>query len=104
MMDQQAQYAKERRSYLVGFLLALGLSVVSFALVAAKLLPADYLLTGVFVLGFVQLLVHFRFFLHINFSKSKRDDLDLLLFSTLIIVLMAGGTLVVLFNLHHRMT
>ncbi len=54
-------------------------------------------------LGLVQMLVHFRCFLHIDLRRSARPDLQLLLFSALIIALMVGGTLVVLFNLHGRM-
>lgn len=102
-MENQLEYAKELRSYRTGFILALVLSAVAFALVAWGALPPGPLLTTVFVLGLIQILVHFRFFLHIDLSRSKRDDLDLLLFSTLIILLMVGGTLVILFNLHHRM-
>ena len=54
-------------------------------------------------LALVQMVVHFRFFLHISLRKSSRDDLQLILFSTLIVILMVSGTLVVLFNLRARM-
>ncbi len=57
----------------------------------------------VFGLALVQAVVHFRCFLHIDLSARPRDDLQLILFSTLIIALMVGGTLVVLFNLRMRM-
>ena len=54
-------------------------------------------------LALVQMVVHFRFFLHISLQKSARDDLQLILFSTLIVILMVSGTLVILFNLRARM-
>ena len=38
-----------------------------------------------------------------SLARSSRDDLQLILFSTLIVALMVGGTLVILFNLHGRM-
>ncbi|RYY09384.1 MAG: cytochrome-c oxidase, partial [Alphaproteobacteria bacterium] len=47
--------------------------------------------------------VQFRCFLHINLKRSSRHDLQLILFSTLIIALMVSGTLVILFNLRGRM-
>jgi len=47
--------------------------------------------------------VHFRFFLHISLKKSSRHDLQLILFSILIIALMVSGTVVILLNLRHRM-
>lgn len=54
-------------------------------------------------LALVQMVVHFRFLLHITLEQSARDDLRLILFSTLIVVLMVSGTLVVLINLRARM-
>ena len=54
-------------------------------------------------LALVQTVVHFRFFLHISLRKSARDDLQLILFSMLIVILMVSGTLVILFNLRARM-
>jgi cytochrome o ubiquinol oxidase subunit IV len=49
------------------------------------------------------MVVHFRFFLRVNLSRSSRDNLWLILFSGLIIALMVSGTLVILFNLRQRM-
>ena len=60
-------------------------------------------LAVVFALALVQVVVHFRCFLHISLARSSRDDLQLVLFSTLIVVLMVSGTLVVLLNLRQRM-
>lgn len=57
----------------------------------------------VFGLALVQMVVHFRFFLHVSLRKSAREDLQLILFSTLIVILMVSGTLVILFNLRERM-
>jgi cytochrome o ubiquinol oxidase subunit IV len=95
-------YRRELRTYVTGLLLALLLTVIPFAAVEWKLFPAFWILVVVFALGFLQLLVHFSCFLHIG-ARSHRDDLNLLLFSTLIVLLMVGGTLIILFNLHQRM-
>jgi hypothetical protein len=53
-------------------------------------------------LALVQMIVRFRLFLHINLSRSSRDNLWFILFSALLIALMASGTLVILFNLRQR--
>ena len=102
-MGQRSEYRSELRSYIIGLVLALVLTGASFALVVWNLASPTRLLDLVFILGLAQMIVHFRFFLHIDLSRSNRDDLDLLMFSSLIVVLMVGGTLVILFNLHHRM-
>ena len=90
-------------TYVVGYGLALALTCAAFGLVWLRLLSGHAALYTVFGLGFVQMLVHFRCFLHIDGKRNARPDLQLLLFSSLIIALMVGGTLVILFNLHHRM-
>jgi cytochrome o ubiquinol oxidase operon protein cyoD len=55
------------------------------------------------LLALVQIVVHFRFFMHIDLRKSHRDDLQLILFTALIIGLMVGGTIWILASQHARM-
>ncbi len=90
-------------TYSIGYALALALTAAAFALVHWHWAPAATALTIVFALALVQMVVHFRCFLHVTLRGSSRDDLQLIVFSTLIILLMVGGTLVVLFNLQTRM-
>lgn len=94
---------RETMTYVVGYGLALLLTVAAFALVYLGLLGGRQAFYTVLGLGLVQMLVHFRCFLHIDLQRSARADLQLILFSGLIVALMVGGTLVVLFNLRQRM-
>ena len=93
----------EVRSLVLGYGLALLLSLSAFGLVVFRVLTGPQAFYTVLGLGLVQMLVHFRFFLHIDLRRNSWPDLQLLLFSAMIVVLMVGGTLVVLFNLHGRM-
>jgi cytochrome o ubiquinol oxidase operon protein cyoD len=93
----------EIRSYAVGYGLALALTGAAFALVRWPAFAAGATLALVFVLALVQMAVHFRFFLHIGFRKAQRDNLLLIVFSALIVILMVSGTLVILSNLRGRM-
>ena len=97
--DDQA----ELRSYVLGWGLALVLSAVPFGAVAFGWFGTRTALWIIGVCALVQVVVHFRLFLHIDLRKSKRDDLQLILFSSLIVLLMAGGTVWILANLHMRM-
>ena len=90
-------------SYAVGYGLALALTCAAFAIVRWPIFAAATTLAVVLGLALVQVVIHFRFFLHISLRKSARDDLQLILFSTLIVILMVSGTLVILFNLRARM-
>ena len=94
---------RDVRSYAIGYVLALALTGAAFAAVRWPGFGATATLGIVFALALVQAVVHFRFFLHVTLARSAREDLQLILFSTLIVTLMVSGTLVILLNLRHRM-
>ncbi len=102
-MSSPAIESGEIRALVLGYGLALLLTLSAFGLVVFQVLTGQQAFYVVLGLGLLQMLVHFRFFLHIDLRRNSRADLQLLLFSALIIALMVGGTLVVLFNLHERM-
>ena len=89
--------------YGIGYILALALTGAAFAVVYFHLAPPATGFAIILALGFVQIIVHMRCFLHVSLQRSARSDLTLVLFSTLIIALMVGGSLIILFNLRMRM-
>lgn len=101
--DRDEEYRRERNSYIVGFCLALALTFAPFALVHWSAFSRFGLIVAIGAFAFVQAIVHFRFFLHINPPRQNVDDLHLILFSTLILAFMAGGTIWILYNLATRM-
>jgi cytochrome o ubiquinol oxidase subunit IV len=96
-------WRKDFRTYFTGGLLALLLTGAAFWLVAFGSLPLFQSLIAITLLAIIQIVVHFRFFLHISW-RSHRDDLQLILFTSLIIFLIVGGSVWILANLHGRMT
>lgn len=103
-MDQKAEYRRQLKNYIVGFAAALLLTCAAFGTIHFDWVStANAAIAIVFGLGLTQIIVHFRFFLHINLKRSARDDLQLILFSALITLLMVGGTLIILFNQYQRM-
>ena len=94
---------RDFRSYVWGISLALLLTLMPFALMHwAEIIPRFQLLILIGAFALVQMIVHFVFFLHINF-RQKREDLQLILFSTLLLIIMVGGTLWIMGNLALRM-
>ncbi len=91
------------RTYLTGLVLALILTAIPFALVVFRLLPAGPAAILIAVAAIVQVLVHFRYFLHIDFRQTPRDRLVALAFAAVLLVLMVGGTLWIMFDLNMRM-
>lgn len=91
------------QSYVTGLALAVALTVVPFAMVAWQSASRPVLLGVIAVFGFAQVLVHLRYFLHLSLDTSSRERVGILLFSVLLIVIMAAGTIVVMADLNARM-
>ncbi len=51
----------------------------------------------------LQVLVHLRFFLHLNFTTTPKENLLALVFTALLIFIMVGGSFWIMFDLHQRM-
>ncbi|WP_110598691.1 MULTISPECIES: cytochrome o ubiquinol oxidase subunit IV [Salinicola] len=104
LSDEEArEKAQELRSYCWGFGLAAVLTLIPFGLAAFTQIATATLYWVIGVCGVIQIVVHFRFFLHITLARNKREDLQLILFTVLILTIMVGGTLWILFNLYYRM-
>lgn len=101
--ELRQEQKEDFRSYTLGYGLALLLTLVPFALVYWDVLPQTQVFVVIGVLAFLQMLVHFRLFLHIGL-KRNREDLHLILFSTLLLSIMIAGTLWIMFNLAFRMS
>jgi cytochrome o ubiquinol oxidase operon protein cyoD len=92
-------------SYLTGFALAIALTVIPFALVlAGSAFPHAAVLSGIALAGVAQVLVHLHYFLHLNASTGSRWNLLAIVFTTLVLVILAGGSLWIMANLHHHMS
>lgn len=100
--DLREQERRDFLSYVWGAGLALTLTVVPFALVHWLHLPHLPVLMAIGALALVQILVHFRFFLHIGF-RQHREDLQLILFSALVLLIMLAGTIWIMASLALRM-
>jgi cytochrome o ubiquinol oxidase operon protein cyoD len=92
------------RSYLIGFALALVLTAIPFALVATQQLPKRLTLIAIGVAAVIQVLVHLRYFLHLDRASTPREYLVALLFAAILIFIMVGGSFWIRFDLSYRMS
>lgn len=68
-------YWNELVTYLIGYIASMVLTIAAFAVYILELETwTSVVLIG--LLGMAQLVVQFRFFLHIDLSKQKREDLS----------------------------
>lgn len=96
------EYSRELRQYLWGYGLALCLTLVPFGLVNWSLLERYGLYVAIGACALVQIVIHFRCFLHIDPPRQNTDDLHLILFSSLLLFFMIAGTIWILASLAVR--
>jgi cytochrome o ubiquinol oxidase operon protein cyoD len=87
-----------QKSYTIGFVLSLVLTVLSFGTVMSGFVPQSAMLTGIVVFAVAQLLVQLVFFLHMGTSPDQRNNLAIFLFTGLIIAIVVSGSLWVMHN------
>ena len=103
MDNSSSQHLPRRSAYITGLVLAIVLTAIPFAVVAFQLLTVLPALVVVALAAVVQVIVHLRYFLHIDLTHTPRDNLFVLFFAALLIFIMIGGSLWIMFDLHHRM-
>lgn len=91
------------RGYLVGFALAVGLSVVSFYLARSTLVWAPSIPIALSVLAIAQMGVHLVFFLHITTGSDSINNVLALAFGVLIVMLLVFGSVWIMLHLNHNM-
>jgi cytochrome o ubiquinol oxidase operon protein cyoD len=98
-----ASAGPDARSYLTGLALALALTVIPFALVYFKPLAATATLFVIATAAIIQIVIHLKYFLHLNLADVSRENLLALCFAATLIFIMVGGSLWIMFDLHDRM-
>lgn len=91
------------RSYYIGFASSIGLTIIAFGLVEAKLLPATLLTITIISLAVIQLVVQLVFFLHIGSGIGARWKVATLAMALIIIMIIVGGSIWIMNNLDYNM-
>ncbi|WP_419913507.1 cytochrome o ubiquinol oxidase subunit IV [Hoeflea sp.] len=100
---QKATATHTHKSYITGFILALVLTAIPFALVWSGALPAAATFIAIAFAAIIQVLVHMYYFLHLNWRTTPKENMLALLFAAVLICILVGGTLWIMFDLHYRM-
>jgi cytochrome o ubiquinol oxidase subunit IV len=91
------------RSYVVGFILSLGLTALSFGAVMSSTLPRDMILPAITLLAVVQLLVQLVYFLHLGTAPEQRNNTMIFILTGLLIATIVAGSLWVMHNANGNM-
>ncbi len=103
-MDKRSEmHRRERRRYVVGYGGSLLLTFAMFGVAYRWGIETTGVYLTIGLLGLAQLIFQLVYFLHIDRRRSSREDLDLILFSTLVLLIIILGTVWILGNLAIRM-
>ena len=91
------------RNYLVGFGLAVLLTVVSFLVARTSLVWHPSIPIALLVLAIAQMGIHLVFFLHLTTGPDATNNVMALAFGVLIVILLIGGSLWIMGHLNHNM-
>ena len=91
------------KSYSIGFILSVILTLIPFGLVMYPTLPKSITLMIVLAFAVIQVLVHLVYFLHLDRSKEQRENVIAFVFAGLVIVLLVGLSLWIMFSIHTYM-
>ena len=103
MQDAASHPGPDLRAYLTGFVLAVILTAIPFALVYFKALSVGPTVAVIVVAAVAQVVVHLRFFLHIGLRNTPGENLLVLFFAIFLLAIMVGGSIWIMFDLHYRM-
>jgi len=91
------------RSYLIGFVLAVGLTAASFWAIRTHAIYGPGVSVALVTLAIAQMGIHLVFFLHITTGPDNTNNVLALVFGVLIVFLVVFGSLWIMTNLNHNM-
>jgi cytochrome o ubiquinol oxidase operon protein cyoD len=90
-------------SYLLGYVLAILLTVASFYTVGSGVIWKPGIPVALIVLAIAQIGIHLVFFLHINTAPDNANNILALGFGILIVALIVGGSAWIMAHLNGNM-
>lgn len=102
-MHQNEKFMKQVRSYCVGGILALLLTVAAYILVVLHAMSAKAIAATILGLALLQFLVQSKFFLHIVPSRLRDIRMLSYAFVVIIIAIIVVGSLWIMMNLNYNM-
>ncbi len=91
------------KSYAIGFILSVILTIIPFGLVMYPTLPKATTLAIVLLFAVIQVVVHLYYFLHLDRSQAQRNNVVAFVFTAIVILLLVGLSLWIMFSIHTYM-
>ena len=96
-------FGKLARSYVIGFVLSLFITLAAYGIAVYHVLPGTALIVVLLSLAGVQFIVQIKCFLHLDSGSASRERLIVLGAIIVIVLILVGGSLWVMTHLNARM-
>ncbi|MGD8174569.1 cytochrome o ubiquinol oxidase subunit IV [Marinimicrobium sp. ARAG 43.8] len=90
-------------SYLVGFALSVILTAIPFWAVMTGAFSKSVTIPLIVTMAVVQVIIHLKYFLHLNFSIAGRANSFAFLFTALIIIMVVGLSVWIIYSANSMM-
>lgn len=94
---------KPLATYIVGFLLSIGLTLLAYFLVTENIVTKQYVVALIFVLAVAQMFIQLIFFLHIGGGERSKWRWVTLGFGVLVVIIVGIGSLWIMDHLNYNM-
>lgn len=91
------------KTYSLGFLLAIVLTVIPFVVVMTSAMPRGAAVATILIFAVAQIIVHLVFFLHLNGSSEQRWNLVAFSYTVLVLAILVGSSVWIMFHLDANM-
>lgn len=90
------------KSYLIGFVLSILLTAISFLLVVTNLFSAPIIRYAIIGLALVQAIIQLLFFLHLGQEARPRWETVVFCFMVIVLLTIVAGSLWIMDDLNYR--
>lgn len=101
--DNESTHDASLKSYIIGFILSIVLTIIPYVLVVNHVLALDAAFIAIVVLAVLQLLVQLIFFLHLSLNPQHRYTLLSFIFTLIVLFILVAGTLWIMYNMNVNM-
>ncbi|NLI28374.1 MAG: cytochrome o ubiquinol oxidase subunit IV [Acetobacter sp.] len=93
-----SDHGSSYKSYAIGFVLAVILTVAAFMIVSGHSFSPSGTILAISVLAIIQVIVHLHYFLHMSFAAGQKWNNGVFMFTVLFLFIMVVGTLFIMDN------
>ncbi|ABE58314.1 cytochrome o ubiquinol oxidase subunit IV [Chromohalobacter israelensis] len=91
------------KSYVIGLILSIVLTIIPFGMVMSGGFETMTVVVTISIMAILQVLVQLIMFMHLDFKTEEGWNAGSFIFTALILVILVGGSLWIMQNLHANM-